>query len=42
LNLVWKSVKDGKPVVHETEPGDNRWREPKVDLYGPLPLDDEL
>jgi putative cardiolipin synthase len=41
-HLVWKSVKDGKPVVYETEPGDDRWRELKVDLYGLLPLDDEL
>ena len=32
--LVWKSVKDGKPVVYDDEPGDDRWREFLVDLYG--------
>lgn len=42
MSLIWKNVKDGKPVVYETEPGDDRWRELKVDLYGLLPLDDEL
>ena len=41
-HIVWKSVKDGKPIVYETEPGDDRWRELEVDLYGLLPLDDEL
>lgn len=41
-HVVWKSVKDGKPIVYETEPGDDRWLALEVDLYGLLPLDDEL
>jgi len=40
--LVWNSVKDGKPIVYDREPGDDRWRELLVDLYGTLPLDDQL
>ena len=40
--LVWKSSKDGKPVVYDDEPGDDRWREFVVDLYGTLPLEDQL
>jgi putative cardiolipin synthase len=40
--IEWKSVKDGKPVVYTTEPGDDRWREFLVDLYGLLPIDDQL
>jgi putative cardiolipin synthase len=39
---VWKSVRDGKPIVYRTEPGDDRWRELKVDLLGLLPLEDQL
>jgi putative cardiolipin synthase len=41
-HLVWKSVKDGKPIVYESEPGDDRWREFLVDLYGLLPIEDQL
>ena len=41
-HLVWQSVKDGKPIVYDSEPGDDRWREFKVDLYGMLPIEDEL
>ena len=40
--IEWKSVKDGKPVVYATEPGDDRWREFLVDLYGLLPIEDQL
>jgi putative cardiolipin synthase len=40
--LVWKSVKDGKPIVYADEPGEDRWRELLVDLYGTLPLEDQL
>ena len=40
--ISWQSVKDGKPVVYETEPGDDRWREFKVDLYAMLPIEAEL
>jgi putative cardiolipin synthase len=40
--LVWKSVKDGQSIVYDTEPGDDRWRELLVDLYGTLPLEDQL
>jgi putative cardiolipin synthase len=40
--LVWNSVKDAKPVVYDSEPGDDRWRELKVDLYALLPLEDQL
>src|SRR5436853_5356734 len=31
--LVWKSVKDGKQIVYDDEPGDDAWREFMVDLY---------
>jgi cardiolipin synthase C len=41
-HLVWKSVKDGNPTVYEAEPGDDRWRQLEANLYGLLPLDDEL
>jgi putative cardiolipin synthase len=41
-HLVWKSVKDGNPIVYRTEPGDDRLREFLVDLYGLLPIDDQL
>jgi len=40
--LVWKSVKDGKSIVYDSEPGDDRWREFLVELYGTLPLEDQL
>jgi putative cardiolipin synthase len=40
--LVWKSVKDGKPIVYDDEPGDDRWRGFIVDLYGSLPIEDQL
>jgi putative cardiolipin synthase len=40
--LVWKSVKDGKPIVYEREPGDDSKRELLVDLYSLLPLEDQL
>lgn len=41
-HLVWKSIRDGRPVVYETEPGDDRWRKFLVDLYGWLPIEDQL
>jgi len=40
--LVWKSVKDGKPIVYRNEPGDDQKRELLVDLYGLLPIEDQL
>jgi putative cardiolipin synthase len=40
--LVWKSVKDGQQIVYDTEPGDDRWRKMIVDIYGTLPLEDQL
>ena len=40
--LVWKSVKDGKPIVYDSEPGDDPKRELLVDLYSLLPLEDQL
>ena len=40
--LVWKSVKDGKPIVYRKEPGDDRKREFLVDLYGLLPIENQL
>jgi putative cardiolipin synthase len=40
--LVWKSVKDGQPIVYKSEPGDDRWRDFIVELYGTLPLEDQL
>jgi len=41
-HLVWKSVKDGKPIVYQREPGDDSKRELLVDLYSLLPLEDQL
>ena len=41
-HLVWKSVKDGKPVVYSAEPGDDDKRELLADLYDLLPIDDQL
>ena len=41
-HLVWNSIKDGKPIVYQDEPGDDRWREFLVDLYALLPIDDQL
>jgi cardiolipin synthase C len=41
-HLVWKSILDGKPIVYESEPGDDSWREFRVDLYGLLPIEDQL
>ena len=38
-HVVWQSVKDGKPIVYESEPGDDRLRELKVDLLALLPID---
>ncbi|HLX29793.1 MAG TPA: phospholipase D family protein [Casimicrobiaceae bacterium] len=40
--LVWNSVKDGKPIVYDSEPGNDKERELLVDLYALLPLDDQL
>ena len=40
--LVWKSVKDGQTIIYDSEPGDDRWRELLVELYGTLPLEDQL
>jgi putative cardiolipin synthase len=40
--LVWKSVRDGTPVVYDDEPGDNEWRDFLVDLYGLLPIEEQL
>ena len=40
--LVWKSVKDGKQIVYNDEPGDDAWREFKVELYATLPIEDQL
>ena len=40
--LVWKSVKDGKPIVYDSEPGDDGKRELLVDLYDLLPIEDQL
>jgi cardiolipin synthase C len=41
-HLVWKSVRDGQPIVYANEPGDDRTRELLVDLYALLPLEDQL
>ncbi|HJU23648.1 MAG TPA: phospholipase D family protein [Casimicrobiaceae bacterium] len=41
-HLVWQSVKDGKAIVYDKEPGDDRERELLVDLYALLPLDAQL
>ena len=38
-HLVWNSVKDGKPIVYDTEPGDDRLRGFKVDLLSMLPIE---
>ena len=38
-HVVWRSVKDGKPTVYETEPGEDRLRGFKVDLLALLPID---
>ena len=40
--LVWKSVKDGQPIVYDREPGDDQMRELLVDLYATLPFEDQL
>jgi putative cardiolipin synthase len=40
--IVWQSVKDGKPIVYDTEPGNDRWRDFKVDLYAMLPIEAQL
>ena len=37
--LVWNSVKDGKPIVYDAEPGDDRLRGFTVDLLSMLPLE---
>jgi putative cardiolipin synthase len=36
---VWRSEKDGKPTVYETEPGEDRLRGFKVDLLALLPIE---
>jgi len=41
-HIVWKSVKDGKPIVYDSEPGDEGKRELLVDLYDLLPIEDQL
>jgi putative cardiolipin synthase len=41
-HIVWNSVKDGRPVVYDTEPGDDRLRGLKVDLLSMLPIDELL
>ena len=38
-HVVWRSVKDGKPTVYETEPGEDRLRGFKVDLLALLPIE---
>ncbi len=38
-HLIWKSIKDGRQVVYGTEPGNDRWRELKVDLLALLPIE---
>jgi putative cardiolipin synthase len=40
--LVWNSLKDGKPIVYDDEPGEDNWREFLVELYGTLPIEDQL
>jgi putative cardiolipin synthase len=40
--IVWKSVKDGRPIVYDSEPGDQGKRELLVDLYDLLPIDSQL
>jgi len=41
-HIVWKSVKDGKPIVYDSEPCDEGKRELLVDLYDLLPIEDQL
>ena len=41
-HIVWKSVKDGAPIVYDSEPGDTGKRELLVDLYDLLPIDSQL
>ena len=41
-HVVWKSVKDGTPIVYASEPGDEGKRELLVDLYDLLPIEDQL
>jgi len=41
-HVVWKSVKDGTPIVYASEPGDEGKRELLVDLYDLLPIDSQL
>jgi putative cardiolipin synthase len=41
-SLIWQSLKDGKPITYNEEPGDDRWREFIVDLYATLPIEDQL
>jgi putative cardiolipin synthase len=41
-DLVWKSVKDSKPIVYDNEPGSDGQRELLVDLYATLPIEDQL
>ncbi len=41
-DLVWKSVKDNKAIVYDDEPGSDTQREFVVDLYGTLPIEDQL
>jgi putative cardiolipin synthase len=38
-HVVWRSVKDGRPIVYETEPGEDRLRGFKVDLLALLPIE---
>jgi putative cardiolipin synthase len=38
-HIVWRSVKDGRPIVYETEPGEDRLRGFKVDLLALLPIE---
>jgi putative cardiolipin synthase len=40
--IVWNSVKDGRPIVYDSEPGDQGKRELLVDLYDLLPIDSQL
>jgi putative cardiolipin synthase len=41
-HVVWRSEKDGKAIVYDKEPGDDRLREFKVDLLALLPIDGML
>ena len=40
--LLWKSVKDGQPIVYDREPVGDQMRELLVDIYATLPLEDQL